>query len=205
MMSAICRPTLLGALLLIASGASAQGFFVGGALGQARQDDYQIGGTVTVRDDSDTSYRLFGGYLVSPMQGVILSVIDLGTARYEGPAFGGFTDALSADGVDISYIAGWTPGNQRRMSLFGTLGVFVWDQDVRYIEQGTLYKYGDSGTSFSFGLGSEINFAKGGSSAWAIHLEWQTFRNVGQEENSGHEYDRQVFSIGADYRFGRKP
>ena len=192
------------ALCLVSVGAQAQGWIVGGAVGQAMQDDYDIGGPVSMRDDTDDSYRIFGGYLVSPNQGVVVSYIDLGTTYYDGPAYGNFTDYFEAEGFDISYIVGFAPGAQQRVSLFGTLGLFAWDQDESYTElvgtSPTRYEYADSGTSFSVGLGTDINFDSGGTSAWSIHVEWQLFKDVG---NSGQEYDREVFSVGASYRFGR--
>jgi hypothetical protein len=191
------------ALALISNGASAQGWFTGGTLGTATQNGYEVGGPITTRDESDGAYRIFGGYLISPIQGVVASYIDLGTAYYEGPAFGGFTDYLSAEGFDISYIIGWTPGSQDRVSLFGTAGVFAWKQDVTYTDIGAPEIYKDSGTSFSVGLGTDINLDSGGSSAWGINIEWQLFKDVGDNDNSGHEYDREVFSVGAHYRFGR--
>ena len=202
-MNTATRIATLSTLSLISISASAQGWFTGGTLGSAVQNDYEVGGPISTRDDSDSSYRVFGGYLISPLQGVVASYVDLGTAYYDGPAFGGFADYLSAEGFDISYIIGWAPGSQQRVSLFGTAGIFAWDQDVTYTDIGAPEVYNDSGTSFSVGVGTEINFDSGGTSAWGINIEWQVFKNVGDKNNSGHEYDREVFSVGAHYRFGR--
>jgi hypothetical protein len=141
--------------------------------------------------------------MITPMQGVIASIIDLGTAYYDGPAFGGFTDTLDADGVDISYLVGWAPGTQQRVSVFGTVGVFSWDQDVRYTDSTGTFRYADEGTSFSLGFGTEINFSSSGTSAWGINVEYQMFKDVGDASNSGHEYDRDTVSVGVDFRFGR--
>ncbi|MDX1562376.1 MAG: hypothetical protein R3305_05590, partial [Gammaproteobacteria bacterium] len=58
---------------LPAGGASAQGWLAGGALGSAQQHDYELGGPIATRDDSDTAYRLFGGYMISPIQGLVMS------------------------------------------------------------------------------------------------------------------------------------
>jgi hypothetical protein len=182
----------------------AQGWIAGGAVGQATQQDYEVGGPIATRDESDDSLRVFGGYMLSPMQGVIVSVIDLGTAYYDGPAFGGFTDYLDAEGYDISYIVGWAPGSQSRVSLFGTVGVFAWDQDVLYTDSTGSYLYQDDGTSFSMGIGTEIRLGSAAASAWGIHFEWQLFKDVGDQQNSGHEYDREAISVGVDYRFGRE-
>jgi OOP family OmpA-OmpF porin len=162
-----------------------------------------VGGEIATSDDSDTGYRLFGGYLFSPIQGIVTSYVDLGTANYDGPAFGGFTDALSATGFDVSYLIGFAPGTQERVTVFSTIGFFTWKQDVHYVDSSGTYDYKDSGTSLSYGLGSEINLSAGAGSEWGLHFEWQRFTNVGDNGNSGHEYDRDLLSAGVDYRFGR--
>ena len=185
------------AVAAFSANASAQGFMAGVAIGTATQQGYDIGGPAESVDDSDDSIRIFGGYMISPMQGVVVSFIDLGVASYAGSAFGGFTDHLDAEGYDISYVVGWAPGMQTRFSIFGTVGVFGWDQDVLYTDATGRYPYQDDGTSFSFGLGTEFKL----SDSFGIHLEYQLFKDVGDERNSGHELDREVISVGVDYRF----
>jgi len=103
----------------------------------------------------------------------------------------------------VSWIIGFAPGSQERVSLFGTVGVFAWDQVVRYTDTSGFVKYKDEGTSFSAGFGSEIKLGGDAASPWGIHIEYQLFKDVGDANNSGHEYDREVFSVGASYRFGR--
>jgi hypothetical protein len=34
-------------------------------------------------------------------------------------------------------------------------------------------------------------------------MKYPRFFDVGDENNSGHEYDRSMISVGVDYRFGR--
>ncbi len=196
-MNAAKRLAGLGALSLFSVSAFAEGWFAGGSVGQATQQEYSIGGPITTIEDSDTSARIFGGYMVSPIQGIVASYVDLGEPEYAGPAFGGFTDSLSADGFDISWIIGWAPGSQERVTVFGTLGVFAWDQEVDYTDGTGTFEYKDEGTSFSYGVGTSA-----GSSAWGIHLAYQLFKNVGDERNSGQEHDRDVLTVGARYRFG---
>ena len=122
-------------------------------------------------------------------------------ARFEGPAFGGFFNFLDAEGYDISYLVGWAPGSQTRVSVFGTVGVLAWDQDALYIDPTGASPFQDEGTSFSMGLGTEIKL--GGP--FGIHIEYQLFKDVGDDGpgGSGHEYDRDVVSVGVAYRFGR--
>lgn len=201
-MKAAYRIAGLGALLFASATASAQGFFAGGSIGTATQQEYAIGGPISMSEDSDDSVRAFGGYLITPLQGIVVSLIDLGEPNYAGPAFGGFTDRLSAEGWDISWIVGWNPGNQERVSLFGTIGVFAWDQDVSYEDPLGSVEYRDEGTSFSYGIGTEFNLSRDGTSPWGIHLEYQLFKNVGDPRNSGHEYDRDVLSLGVTYHLG---
>lgn len=199
--------TVLPVLLAIAGlplSAHAQSWIAGISAGAARQEDYEIGSVVTSRDDSDAAARLFGGYLVTANQGVIASYLDLGMPTYEGPASGGFKDELDANGIDVSYFYGWTPGSQTRASLFATLGLMRWNQDVTYTDGSGRSEYHDDGTSFTLGLGTEIKLGTSGAGPWAFHVQYQLFKNVGDPDNSGHEYDREMVSLGIGYRFGRE-
>lgn len=182
--------------------AHAQGWMAGGAIGVAKQQDYEVGGPISMRDDTDTASRISGGYLVTPTQGVIVSLIDFGTPQYAGPSFGGFTDSLDANGIDVSYFIGFTPGAQERVSLFGTVGVIRFNQDVTLTDATGTFKYKDDGTSFSLGLGTEINLGADGAPAWSLGVQYQLFKDVGETINSGHEYDREMISVGVNYRFG---
>jgi OOP family OmpA-OmpF porin len=200
--SIVLRSTgVVVAALLFASTAAAQEWLVGGSFGPAQQYDYSVGGPIANSDDTDDAYRLFGGYQFGKYFAVITSYVDLGAPSYDGPAWGGFTDELSADGVDFSLVTGWAPGGQDRLNLFGTIGMFRWKQDVHYVDPSGVYDYEDSGTSFSYGVGSEIHI--GSTGKLGVHFEYQFFKDVGDENNSGHEYDRSMISTGIDYRFGR--
>ena len=193
---------VLAALGAVPDSARAQDWIVGGAIGSAKQQDYAVGGPVATRDDTDASFRTFGGYLVRPMQGIVVSYVDLGTASYEGPGFGGFADSLEANGVDFSYLAGFRPGDQQRISLFGTVGILHWNQDVTLTDAAGTFDYADDGTSFSVGFGTEISLGAG--NAWGILIAYQLFKDIGELENSGLEYDRETLSVGVAYRFGRR-
>ena len=190
------------ALSLASAGIQAQGWIVGGAIGQSKQQDYDVGGPIATRDDVDTAARIVGGYMTSRRHGVIASYIDLGAGRYDGPALGGFEDTLEAEGIDVSYLISWPPGSQERISLFGLIGVFIWDQDVSFSDASGDFLYRDEGTSFSFGVGTSINLQADGMSRWNVHAEWQVFKDVGDDRNSGHEEDRDAFTVGIAYRFG---
>jgi len=195
------------ALLLIPASASAQGWLAGASAGVAKQYDYSVGDDpsaspdIDSKDDTDTGFRVYGGYLFHPNFGVVGSWVDLGTLKYSGPAWGGFTDSLDASGFDVSFIAGWAPGEQKLFTLFGLVGAFFFNQDVHYRDSSGRYDYKDSGTSLSYGIGGE--FAIGSAAKWGINFEYQRFMDVGDEGNSGHQYDRDLVSLGFDYRFGK--
>jgi len=198
------RTAVAIALAGISATASAQspGWIAGAAFGQASLQDYDIGGEVTTSDDSDDSMRIFGGYMISPMQGVVVSWIDLGMARFEGTTPGGsFFNFLDAEGYDISYVVGWAPGSQTRVSVFGSVGVFAWDQDALYIDTTLAPPFQDEGTSFSMGLGTKIRLTE----EIGIHLEYQLFKDVGDDGlgGSGQQFDRDVVSLGVVVGFGK--
>jgi OmpA-OmpF porin, OOP family len=186
--------------LVMAQGVAAQSWVVGASVGSAEQYDYSVGGTIDDSHETDTGFRVFGGYFFHPNFGGVLSFVDLGKPRYAGPAFGGFTDSLSADGVDLSMVAGWAPGAQSIARVFGTVGLFRWQQNVHYVDGSGTYDYHDKGMSVSFGGGVEFGFGKGG--AWGMHIAYQLFKDVGENANSGHKYDRSLLDVGVEYRFG---
>lgn len=182
--------------------AQSQGWIAGAAFGKATVQEYDLGGTVTARDGSDDSMRIFGGYMWSPMQGIVISWIDLGAARLDGTGTSGnFINFLDAEGYDISYIVGWAPGSQTRFSVFGTVGVFAWDQDVLYLDPTGAYPFQDESTSFSLGVGGEFKLTED----FGVHLEYQLFKDVGDTgfDGSNQQFDREVVSLGVVVRFGR--
>lgn len=192
---------VIGAALAWGSVAEAQSWMAGTSVGVAKQYSYEVGGPIDNRDETDTALRVFGGYQFHPNMAVVVSYVDLGAGNYDGPAFGGFTDKLTADGFDFSFVGGFAPGEQKRFRTFGTIGLFRWKQKVSYRDTSGFYPYDDSGTSLSFGLGCEVTIDEGGH--WGVHFDYQRFKDVGDKNNSGHEYDRSMLSVGVQYRFGK--
>jgi OmpA-like transmembrane domain len=193
----------LAAVAGFSSTASAQGWIVGVGAGAASQQRYEVAGTVDSYEDSDTAYRLFGAFMVSPNMGVVGSYVDLGKTRYEGMQSSFYSDDFEVSGIDMSYLIRWAPGSQERLSLFGTAGLFIWDQYVTHTDSQGVRKDSDDGSSFSLGVGADINLGAGGTGRWGIHIEYQLYKNVGESNNSGHEYDRDILTAGINYRFAR--
>lgn len=194
-----CVGALLLSLAVSAPTAMAQSWLAGASAGSVKQHDYSVGGPIANSDDSDTGFRLFGGYMFLPWLGGVLSYVDLGAPDYDGPAFGGFTDKLDADAIDLSVIVAVAPGSQEWFSTFATVGVFRFTQDVHYTDSSGVYDYHDTGTRLSYGAGVQAKFG----STWGAHLGWQRFTDVGDNNNSEHEYDRDIVELGFEYHFGR--
>ena len=77
--------------LLAASQASAQGFYIGGSVGQSNFDDSNaIPDLITSGnvDSKDTGYKIFGGYQFNQHFGLELAWVDLGKASYSGTFLG---------------------------------------------------------------------------------------------------------------------
>jgi len=118
----VTRALTLAVIFALASSFYAQdalaGWFVGGSVGQSKTYDYSVGGPIDSSDEEDFAYRLGGGYTFIKYFGLAGSYVDLGDSHYEGPAFGGFTDTLSAKGFDFSAL-GVLPVHDR----IGLIGV----------------------------------------------------------------------------------
>jgi len=99
------------------------GWYVGGALGQARVDEDLDG--AQFRDDS-TVLRVFGGYSFTDFVGVEVSYLDLGTFSDTVDVGGELVDvSADADGFSIAAL-GRLPLSER-FSLQARAGLFFWD------------------------------------------------------------------------------
>jgi len=187
--------------------ASAQGWIVGASLGQSELDGYELGAFANLKnDDSDTSLSVFGGYLFNDWFGLAGEYIDLGDAQYAAGYDTGteslyFTDKLSASGIDVSAVFMKALGAAEKVTIFGSIGIFDFDQDVSWTYEfddgffvdSEVWSGTDSGTTTSYGLGFAVPF---GDDGWGFHGEYKVFSDVGDTGKSGHEYDRNVFQFG---------
>lgn len=193
----ISTATVLILAALVPCAASAQGWFAGGGVSQTKQYDYSVGSPVINKDDTDTGLRVFGGYQFLPWASAVLSYVDLGTPFYKDAEAFDFTDSLEANAFDVSVVAGAPLGEM--VSFFGTVGIFHFTQKVRYSDEFEDFSADDTGTGVSFGAGMRLKFG----TVWGMHLGFQRFPDVGDKNKSGHEYDRDLYEVGAEYFFGR--
>ena len=201
--SVLALLTLALAGVVAAPGAAAAsppevaGWFAGASLGQSKISGYSVGGPVDNLDDTDLAWMVGGGYTFMRNFAVALSWVDLGATEADGPAYGGFTDKLTAQGASFAAV-GILPVHER-IGITGLVGLFYWGQDVHYADPSGIYDYEDSGVDPTYGIGARIGL--GPDNRLGIQVGWQRFMDVGDEKNSGHQNDRDFFSVGFGYRF----
>jgi OOP family OmpA-OmpF porin len=173
--------------------------FIGVTLGASKTYDYSAGsGTVlTTNDDTDFAYVVFGGYQFQKYFGLAGAWVDLGSTSYAGTVANvAFTDTLGVDGFNLMPM-GFFPLSAHN-SLFGYVGAYRWSQSVNYNDVNGPYTATDHGTSPSVGFGYNwyaLDHSLG------IHAEYSYFFNVGDNDNSGHEYNRDFLSVGMVWNF----
>jgi hypothetical protein len=195
---ALLAAVIFGGFLATSTPAHAQGWLAGAAVGQAKFKDYSVGGAVGSLDDKDTGYVAFGGYDFK-YYGAVLAYVDLGTLKASGPAFGGFTDRIKSHGFYLGAL-GVLPVHDR-VAAFATTGAFRWNQTVDYADAEGPLHYDESGTSLAFGAGVNVDLTA--AHTLGLHLEWMMFKNVGDNDNSGHRNDRMWLAVGVIYHTPR--
>jgi len=177
--------------LLAASQASAQGFYIGGSVGQSNFDDSNAipdlitSGTV---DSTDTGYKIFGGYQFNQHFGLELAWVDLGKATYSGAFLGASVTGGTVETSGLNFSAVGTLPLGSNFALFGKVGFFTWESKASDVTGGVPFSGKDDGTDVSFGIGASYNFTKN----FGVRAEWERFKAVG---------DIDLLSIGAVYKF----
>lgn len=173
-----------------ASQASAQPY-LGFSLGQSDIDDEITAGLITSGsvDGKDTAWKIFGGYMFHPNFGVEAAYIDLGEVTYSGEFFGSPVTGgkVEVSGFNISALGNYPVSEQ--FSVFGKIGLFIWDAEASDITGGAPFSTKEDGTDISFGLGVGYNFTRN----LGIRAEWERFE--------ASEADANLISIGLLWRF----
>jgi OOP family OmpA-OmpF porin len=176
---------LLSALIFGSVPAFSQdvGFYAGFNFGQSKVDDFCNG--FASCDDEDTALSIFGGYQVNRNFGVEVGYTDLGQASISGP---GGSVRFEATGFEFSGV-GTIPLTQQ-FSLYGKLGLFLWDADARGTVLGFPFSGSDDGTDLTFAFGARFNFTKN----LVGQLQWQRYQDVA-------DFDVDVIGLGLLFRF----
>lgn len=181
---------LLGSALLAPGWASAQGGYAGIGAGQSSMKDESDALLGTSFDDSDTGWKLFGGYSFNPNAAVEFAYIDFGEFTGRG---GGFTDNWEATGINISAVGSWPLANE--FSLLGKIGATRWDVDDNFTVAGVPVSVSENGTDLSYGIGVQYDFTR----QVGARLEWERFTDVGDDTTGQSDLD--LLSLGVAYKF----
>jgi OOP family OmpA-OmpF porin len=172
------------------------GFYIGGALGQSNFD-VDCAGTTSC-DDSDTSWRIFGGYQFNKYFALEFGYADLGetTASVPVPPFN-VNIALETTLWDLVAVGSLPIGD--RFSIFGKFGWYRADTDVNGSAAGLgSLSESDSNTDLTFGIGARYDFMRN----LGVRLEWQRYQDVGGEFfGATAETDVDVISAAVIWKF----
>ncbi|WP_299200765.1 porin family protein [uncultured Amphritea sp.] len=135
--------------------ASAADGYIGGSFGRTefnissseRADLSSIG--VSVEDDSDQGFKVFGGYRYNKNIAVEAFYADLGDLELWNGSIG-INSAV--DGYGLSAV-GLFPVSEQ-VDLFAKVGMFHWSNDL---SSNVGYSSGDDGTDITYGIGAAYN------------------------------------------------
>lgn len=185
-------------MLAPAGGAVAQtGWYAGGSIGwsDAGYSNGELVSDLAARgwtintpsvDDTDTMWKIYGGFAFSPYLAAEIAYVDLGEVVTE---FGASIppnqiDALLrdtlrvhpylGDGWVVAGVASWPLGNESFV-VYGRAGLFAWEADIDVsVISGATGKVSDreSGTDFMYGAGVEWRI----NPAWSVTAEWERYK-----------------------------
>jgi OOP family OmpA-OmpF porin len=148
--------------------------YVGASVGQANLH----GDCNNACQDSDTAWKIYGGYRVMDQLTVQASYMDLGE-------FGKDNDRANIKGFSVSALAPFEINKQ--LSVFGKAGFFQWNSKTA---QGHTLRDLDP----MLGLGADYQF----NNNLAIRGELDHYKDVSVSKDNGSS-DLQIFSLGVNY------
>lgn len=159
---------ILSAMLLTAgmvgSVAAANGFYAGASAGEASIDACGDAGALglTACDDSDTGWKIFGGYDLTENFALEAAWADFGEMTASAP---GVTGGIEGEGF-VMDVKGTLPVADQ-FGVFGKVGFIMWDAEGR----GALSGLDDDGTDFAYGVGAQYML----NEQFGIVGEWERF------------------------------
>jgi OOP family OmpA-OmpF porin len=200
----------LGASAILVAGAAEardMGWYAGAGLGYSDFDSpisaseleallAQGGVTATVSiDDTDTGWKLFGGYQVNRNLAVEAAWVDLGevgiNVNVSSPQTVSLGASSAVDGFALSAVGMLPIGD--RLDLIGRLGIYSWDVSAQAIvtDGGTAVQASadDDGSDAVYGIGLEYDFNIGVTT----RVEWERY-DIGGD-------DVDLLSVSVGYQF----
>ncbi len=151
--------TAMATALLAASPAAMAtdegGFYAGAGIGLFGVDEGNF-------DESDTGFKLFGGWMFNQYVGGEVEYIDGGTV-------GDSNFGIDSTGINASLKGNFPISEQ--FDVFGKVGYYFWDADID-LTGDSGQEANESGSDLSWGLGAGYNFTDNIS----IVAEWQWFQ-----------------------------
>jgi OOP family OmpA-OmpF porin len=148
----------VAATLLVASPVMAAddgGFYVGAGIGIFGVEEGSF-------DESDTGFKLFGGWMFNQYVGGELEYIDGGTV--------GDSDlGVDSTGINLALKGNWPVTEQ--FDVFGKVGYFFWDADID-LTGDSGQEQNESGSDLSWGIGAGYDFTPN----FGVIAEWQWFQ-----------------------------
>ncbi len=153
-------------------------------------------------DDTDTGWKLFGGYNFSPNFAVEGSYADLGElsikSRVTSPVAATVNTSWEAKTWTLS-VVGILPLGYN-FDVFGKVGMHYWDADLSATAtsgaSAASASDDDNGTDLMYGIGADYNFTNN----FALRVEWELYQNIGDDNSTG-ESDVDLWSAGVQYSF----
>lgn len=172
-------------LLSVNAQAYDSGWYLGGSIGQSRQNNaYGVAGGA-LSSSSATGYQLTGGYKLNKYFGGEISYLDFGSATFTAPA--AIVGNANLKGWNFSAV-GSIPMTDS-LGLFGKLGIF--NANPSGIISGSSNKP-------SWGLGLKYDLG----SNWDVKGEYEQFRMGSVNNVAGSSNGKaQMYSVGVDYNF----
>lgn len=168
-----------------------RGWYGGFSIGQSKAD-CDTSGTGLSCDDSDTAWKIFGGYQINRTWGVELGYTDLGEISATG---GGVNINVESTAWDLVGVGTFPINNQ--FSVYGKLGFYRAETEVSSNVAGGS---GDKNTTdFTFGVGVRYDFTRN----VGLRAEWQRYSGVEAPNTTvtAGDSDIDVLSVAVIWRF----
>lgn len=199
------RQILLVITVAVVPSAAPAAWYGGASLGVTSFDhdlaSFDDGSIISGRvDDSDSGWKVYGGYRLLPFLGLELGYVDLVNEFDLRTTFRGVSDGsgfLFDPGdvsVDIDEPAGYYAAAVGRLPIgtkfaaFAKLGFINWSADITTVSGGLATVRGDDGFSTMHGIGAELRVIR-----WLrVRAEWESFAQIVRD-------DVEMISVGVTF------
>jgi OOP family OmpA-OmpF porin len=160
-------------LAALPAGAAERGFFAGAGIGQMTTDVDDVWGSNYNFDESDTGFKIFGGYKFFEWLGVEGAYIDGGEPSVK-KSYSGESESLEIGVNTLVAAAVFALPIGEKFELFIKPGWAYWDSQTtyRYSSTSTSFKVSDDdgGAAFFIGAGASFNFTE--NLGMRVEYEW---------------------------------